>query len=153
MVVFIKESKLKRRVILYAILLITSISGYADLLIAGQNISGVLITQVTLNQNACSKDEAVPVLIRYTNKDLEGCVSGVDVSRVDWQTQRIYINPNKISCDNAEYKIKGYIVGSDNKAGVKGKLLQPNEMTINAGTKINLILTEQLKLKNSDKHQ
>jgi hypothetical protein len=120
----------------------------AKVLTAGDAISGTVVADVIANKDSCSKDELIPVLIRYNGNDLSGCVSGVDAMRVDWASQRVFISPTKISCTKADYLVKGWIVGTDGKAGVKGKMTNQNEMLIQAGTQIKLVLQDMLVLKN-----
>lgn len=134
-----------------SILLLTVVNlGFSEakVLTPGDAITGAVVADVTANKDSCSKDEIIPVLIKYTGNDLDGCVSGGDAIRVDWVSQRVFIGPTKISCDKADYLVNAWIVGADGKAGVKGKMINQNEMLIQSGTQIKLVLKSMLVLKN-----
>lgn len=144
---FIKESNVKLKN-LWLIGLVGIGAANAEVLIpSGSPFSAIITTGASLSKST-TEVNPVPLALQVTDGQLQGC--SVIVSAVaDWSADRAKVRLTKFICNGKELDAQGWVVGSDNKAGIANVTHSAKLMNINAGTKVKVVLSQALSYQNN----
>ena len=88
-----------------------------------------------------------PIFLKITNGKLENC-SAVALIRANWSTNKANAKVARLQCKSGNeikgFDMQGWIVDSDNKAGIHNGSNSNEIMNVNAGIKAQIILSKLL---------
>lgn len=109
---------------------------------SGSPFSAIITTGALLSQSTIDVDP-VPMTLKVTDGQLQDC-SVIASGYPDWSANRVKARLNKIICNGKEFDAQGWVVGSDNKAGLLNATPSSKLMNVNAGTHVKVVLSKAL---------